>query len=321
MSRIKKKYIIIVLVLVVLVLLLVATNKREDQTSIRSTTPSTTIISGSVVRFSEDLAFNVPEEIGIYSIEKAPFTSEYISDIRSKLGISSTSFEARDAIFGRTIIFSDQNGYLRIVPDKRIVDFKNGRSFDLDRRFDVSDDEIESVSRQILQQTFRELNVDFLKLRSIRRFFLTEEGIESNSPTTNTIVSTFDFVLEDFPIISTAFEIGTATLFFDNQLNVTSLKTDEPNNINKVRSARSRTLEQIKENLDDIELQSLDQGKIDVTKINRSYVHTATIERIELAYLQTLRSNTLEPVLMLSGIANTNEGVFEVTYTLSAVEN
>lgn len=309
--------------LIVLALFLVATNKREDQTVTRPTTPSTTIISGSVVRFSEDLAFNVPEEIEIYSVDKTSFTPEYISDIRSKLGINSTSFEAQDAIFGRTIIFSDQNGYLRIVPDKRIVDFKNGRSFDLNRKPDVSDDEIESVSRQILQQTFRELNVDFLKLRSIRRFFLTEEGIESNSSTTNTIVSTFDFMLEDFPIISTTFEIGTATLFFDNHLNVTSLKINEPNNINKVRSARSRTFEQIKENLDDIKLQSLDQGKIDVTKINRSYIHTATIDRIDLAYFQTLKSDTniLEPVLMLSGIADTNEGVFEVTYTLSALKN
>jgi|GEM_PF-6365677 len=294
--------------------------KEVPETSMPSSTPTLQKIKiqagygqkNAFVIFDSNASFNLPKYLKIYKIENLPFTVEEAHLFAKKLETDQSFFEVNDAIFGKLFLFSGENSSLRIAPSQHILDYKKFNITDENLKSLPKTEELVEIALSFLLEKQLIPNKEYITFSNIKALSIREHLEENPTSQPNAISISFLTKIESYPLYGSSYNTGVVNVTLNNELKVFRVYADLPEKITSSDIYPTKDLEYLKKNAStEAIIQSLDNGRIDVSDLSGGLVKQIEINEIEIGYLQetTVDAKYLQPVFHLKGNATLLTGV------------
>ncbi len=313
---IKKKLIISIIIFVISISFLFLFTHRNNQQNVpQRPLPKPEIQTSVQGEFETEISINfeglqIPSTLPVYEITQNEIKSNILNKITLSLGFNTEPKIVEDPVLGPTYFYNDSGKSLRVLTKQNIFDYRSGVIPTSELSVIPVQSEMDSIAKNYLVENGFIDNlddIDLLKMRTLR--INPFEGIERSGPPT-AIVLTYSKSINGYKVISETYETGTISITYNNELDVVSVYFDEVPEFMISSNRPLKSAEQITDNINTIAIVSLDDGKIDTTKVTDTSVRKITLNSIEIAYLQEISSEQryLQPIYLFKGDAFMNNG-------------
>ncbi len=315
-----KRFFLLIALTTAGVIIFFVTKKETPKNSLPTSTPTLQKIkiqsgygqSNAFVIFDSNASFNLPKYLKIYKIENLPFTKEEAYLFAEKLETDQNFFEVNDAIFGKIFLFSGENSSLRITPYQHILDYKKFNITDENLKFVPKTEEIAKIALSFLLEKQLIPNKEYITFSNIKALSIRQQLEENSTSQPNAISISFLTKIESYPLYGSSYNTGVINVILNNELKVFRVYADLPEKIISSDTYPAKDLEYLKKNAStEAIIQSLDNGRIDVSDLSGGLVKQIEINEIETGYLQETAADAkyLQPVFHLKGTATLLTGV------------
>lgn len=275
--------------------------------------------------------FNFPQKIPYLIKGQIGMTKEDAQKIASNLGFDKNPIEFEDVLEGKILIWNGENYDLTInLKSSKIRYYFNSNPIEKIERAQnkqLKNEDFVSIAKNFLKEKIGIpedkiyfTNITFLKPEKDNELF-----IETNQENSKVFQVNFSQKINNIVVLNIA---PTQFLYYVQILKDGEILNSEINLIDKIEKNNStfikiKNYEEVLSTIQQSKLISLDGGNINIPDIPTDYIKSSTIEKIELAYLlDNPKNNTLPPVFILSGKAETKDGrEIKAIFYLDAVSN
>lgn len=306
----------VTLALVMAVLVVFLKVKKEKKAIVpevpvpKFSSPYKTLVGQYLVEFDLDPErLSLPPSLSVFEIQESPLDEIFIRDLAENLGFADEPLVNQDPLLGDTWLYFGTGYSLRVIPGKKIIDFKTGLTPRGTFIGSIDEDLAQNKALAFLEDNGF-LETSDLTLHKITPIAVGLEGhIDPNGSPTMVSLS-FVKTFNGFKVLAASAETGIVNVTLNADYEILSVYLDDLPVVSQGSAYPTKSFDEVVSSSEkEASLQSLADGKLNPSDVVIR-VSKIVITDIEVAYVQEIASpeTYLQPVYLLKGTATLEDG-------------